>query len=805
MNEQDEHPRAYLGLQALQGPAWTRHRGFPRYVRDHALSLLRYCPELIGGLVLDSELLTPKDLASFCGYDLLQYYSPAGEQPLPHDLKPNIYHVMSPFFPYRPLRHMLPPPFNRGRTKLMVTLYDLIPLVFPHLYLPLQEVHRRRNMLVQQADHVLALSRGTRDDAINLLGLKPERITVIYGGVSDYFRPAAGPLEAVRAQVMERIPAIQGPYILSIMFTHEFGKRKNLEGAIEGYARLPKDLRDGSQLVIIGHGVESDYAGLVAHAKKNRVKERVIFPGLVPDDLLRDLYRACDLLIFPSLYVGRGLPVLEAMRCRAPTFVSDRPALDELVEIDDARFDPEDPADIARLMERTLTDGDFQRYLREYGLQQSMKFTWDRVAQVTADCYREVGASTVQRRISPIERTRFVAFCTPLPPEHSDVADYGGNFLQALCNRHPVRVDVVVKGDPESYVPQNHRAINLVSARQFRWLAEHGHYDDIIYCMGNSPLYGLNYELLKERPGIVWLHDVRLTDFYQWYYRRSGRDRSTLPHELRPWADRYPDYESGLLTRDTLTKHEQGIYLAGEVASYAQKIVVNSRFSRELVELESGGSVPVIALPYAAPPANGAPPSESWPLLASKYGLDQFASLVICNGYITPLKCPEAVIDAFAAAASADRSLALAFVGPCEPEYQRQLEQRASQLGIQDRVLFTGYVDEAELDSWLAAACCAIQMRFPTGGESSGAVMRCLAAGVPTIVTDHGPLRELPDDAAVKVPAQVEPDVLAQTISGLLADDEACARLREGALRHAHEASFEAVADQFWTKVLCAP
>jgi glycosyltransferase involved in cell wall biosynthesis len=96
-------------------------------------------------------------------------------------------------------------------------------------------------------------------------------------------------------------------------------------------------------------------------------------------------------------------------------------------------------------------------------------------------------------------------------------------------------------------------------------------------------------------------------------------------------------------------------------------------------------------------------------------------------------------------------------------------------------------------------------MRFPTGGESSGAVMRCLAAGVPTIVTDHGPLRELPDDAAVKVPAQVEPDVLAQTISGLLADDEASARLREGALRHAHEASFEAVADQFWTKVLCAP
>ncbi len=82
-----------------------------------------------------------------------------------------------------------------------------------------------------------------------------------------------------------------------------------------------------------------------------------------------------------------------------------------------------------------------------------------------------------------------------------------------------------------------------------------------------------------------------------------------------------------------------------------------------------------------------------------------------------------------------------------ESTYRRELERRISERGIEDRLRFTGYVEEAEFDSWLAAARCAIQLRVPAHVESSGVVMRCVAAGVPTIVSDHGALRELPDDA----------------------------------------------------------
>lgn len=551
--------------------------------------------------------------------------------------------------------------------------------------------------------------------------------------------------------------------------------------------------------------METDIWRLTQYARKNGVEDRLILTGLVSDEGLRDLYQGCDLFIFASRYEGLGLPVLEAMRCGAPVIISNRPAMNELIQIDDAQFNPEDSTDISRVMQRALTDDEFQSRLREYGLQHSKEFTWERVAQMSADCYREVASPIVSRHAAGFQRFRSVAFCTPYPPEQSDVADYFKSLIEALCARHPVKVDVVVKGNPQDHITSDQKAVSLISARQFRWLADHGHYDMIVYCMGNNSLHDYIYELLKERPGVVWLRDVRLTGFYRRYYRQRGRDVSRLPEELLPWARRYPDYQGDVLLRDPVTQHEHGIYLAGEVAHYAQTVVVNSRFAKELVEIDSGEGVLVVALPFAAPPVNAESLSDGWPVLASKYGLNQSASPMISSGNITTLKCPEAVIDAFAAVASTDGNLALAFVGPCEPEYQRQLERRASQRGIHDRVCFTGYVEEAEFDSWLAVARCAIQLRFPTNGESSAAVMRCLAAGVPTIVSDHGPLRDLPDDAVLKVPTPDEPTTLATALLRLAKDDPARDSLRSGALRYAEKVSFEAVADRFWTDVLGAP
>lgn len=799
------NPRVHLGLHACQSPGANRYRGIARYVHDHALHLLRGHRELVGGVHIHRELPTPRLLADFCGYGLLREHPSDGDRAFGGDVAGDIFHIMSPFELGVPLRHLFPPPFMRAGVKLVVTLYDLIPLLYPEVYLRDPQVrlpYLRRLNLAREADHVLVISKATRDDAVRLLGLDPERITVIYGGVTDYFREPATPRDVARQQVMKRLPDITDPYIL---YTGGIDFRKNMEGAIAAYGHLPQRLRNTYQMVLVAHMLEPEKEALAQYARARGIDSRLILPGFAPDDLLRELYQACDLFVFPSLYEGLGLPILEAMRCGAPVIASDRSSTKELVEIDHARFNPEDSADVARVMASVLTNEDLRQELIDYGLRRSRQFTWDRVAQATAECYRAVASPEAERRSSTLARRRLVAFCTPFPPERSGVADYSRYVLETLCARHPLKVDVVVKGDLGSYVSPDHRAMSLVSPSQFRWLADRGHYDSIIYCMGNSPFHDYVYELLKEHRGIVWLHDVRLTDFYHWYYRQLGRDLTALPEELLPWARRYPDHENSLILRDILTQDEQGIYLVGEVASYAQKIVVNSRFSKELVELESAGRVPVAAIPLAAPPIGEESPRESWPPLAAKYRLDRSATVLVCIGIMGPTKCPEATIDGFAMTAAEAGNTVLAFIGPFDPAYRQELEHRISQYGIEDRVRFTGYVDDTELDSWLAKARCAMQLRFPSNGESSAAVMRCLAAGVPTIVTDHGPLQELPDDAVVKVPAPVEPDILAKDVLRILSDDNACEGLRRGALRYAQRVSFEAVADRFWSDVLCPP
>jgi glycosyltransferase involved in cell wall biosynthesis len=398
-----------------------------------------------------------------------------------------------------------------------------------------------------------------------------------------------------------------------------------------------------------------------------------------------------------------------------------------------------------------------------------------------------------------------VAVCTPYPPDESGIADYNKRLLEALCARHPAEVHVVVRRDTAGYSAPALNQLSIISSRQFEWLAEHGYYDSIIYCMGNSPHHGYIFDLLKEHPGTVWMHDIRLTDFYRWYYSEHlRRDIHKLPEELVPWASRYPDHRGDVLLRDNVIQHQQGVYLAGEVASFAERLVVSSTFSRDLIKIESPSEVPASVIPHAALGRNGGPPPEDWPTLARRHGLNEGARPILSLGIVWPTKCPDTIIEAFAAIAPANRDVVLVFAGPCDDRNRLEMENKVASLGLRTRVLFTGYVEESELDAWLAASVCTIQLRYPTNGESSGAVMRALAAGVPTIVNDHGSFRELPDDAVLKVPALVEPSQLADAISRVCAGEELRRGLGTAALRYSEEVSMEAVADRVWSEVVCA-
>ncbi|HEX3561225.1 MAG TPA: glycosyltransferase family 1 protein, partial [Solirubrobacterales bacterium] len=147
-------------------------------------------------------------------------------------------------------------------------------------------------------------------------------------------------------------------------------------------------LRDAHQLVIACNLPFLRRFNLRAFARELGIEPRnFLLTGFVTDRELAALYRACELFIFPSLYEGAGLPILEAMTCGAPVAASRVSAMPELLGDMRATFDPEDPADIARCIREILEDPTLLDALRERSRRRAALYTWERVAKRTIEGY----------------------------------------------------------------------------------------------------------------------------------------------------------------------------------------------------------------------------------------------------------------------------------------------------------------------------------------------------------------------------------------------------------------------------------
>lgn len=267
----------------------------------------------------------------------------------------------------------------QGRHVNVVTLHDLIPLTNRAQHLPADEdfqAYLRRLEQVRKADVILAVSSHTRNDAIRHLGVDPRKVIVAeLGSDNSIFAPKKSNTDVTN--LLRRL-GVSKKFILN---TSPLEHRKNVEGMIAGYAQLSSELRDQHELVIVGRF--DDYATkyIAGLATAEGVDPtQVILPGYVSDDELSSLYSRCEAFVFPSLSEGFGLPALEAMACGAPVIGSNLTSIPEVIGRDDLLFDPRDPVDIARRLERLLTDEIFRADVRAYGIRRSANFTWDTTA-----------------------------------------------------------------------------------------------------------------------------------------------------------------------------------------------------------------------------------------------------------------------------------------------------------------------------------------------------------------------------------------------------------------------------------------
>ena len=272
-----------------------------------------------------------------------------------------------------------------------VTLYDLIPFVQNQTYLTdrVREAHYMRKFAqLTRADVLLAISEFSRDEGRQLLEYPRDRIINISSAIGNFFRPVE--IDAkVKVELLGNL-GIKGKYL---MYTGSFDSRKNHKHLIKAFSLVPQKVRDNFQLLIVGPGWDSVYNDLRSHALTCGLRETdLIFAGHINDDTLLKLYNLCHLFVFPSLFEGFGLPILEAMSCGIPAIGSNSTSIPEVIGRSDALFDPTVPASIAAKITEVLQNPSFYRSLKQHAPIQAKKFSWERSARLALDAFRQFAA-----------------------------------------------------------------------------------------------------------------------------------------------------------------------------------------------------------------------------------------------------------------------------------------------------------------------------------------------------------------------------------------------------------------------------
>jgi glycosyltransferase involved in cell wall biosynthesis len=268
---------------------------------------------------------------------------------------------------------------------MVMTLHDLTHVHFPETQPAdrLLEIERHAGRSVARAQRILVDSAFIGDEVRRHYGVPAERVVVAPLGCAARFHPRSAeqlvaPLHALGLQ--------PDRYLLCV---GTLEPRKNLQLALRAYDRLPTALREQYPLVIVGMaGWRPEQ--LAAPLQRALARGQVRLLGYQSDTQVAELLAGARLLLFPSLYEGFGLPVLEAMASGTPVILSNSSALPEVAGDAGTYIDAQDTHGCAEAIQRLIDDQPEWRRCRELGLQRAKEFSWQRCAAITASVYRQV-------------------------------------------------------------------------------------------------------------------------------------------------------------------------------------------------------------------------------------------------------------------------------------------------------------------------------------------------------------------------------------------------------------------------------
>lgn len=660
-----------------------------------------------------------------------------------------------------------------GRIPTAVILYDLIPYLHRSVYLSDSRVeawYEAKVHELRRADRLFAISEASRVDAMDVLGLPPSFVFNISSSVDGFHQTAM-----VDATYFEKF-GISGKYIL---YTGGIDHRKNIEGLIEAYSLLPKAISHEHQLVIVCSVEEIAKERLLKLARHFNVPQgRIVFTGFVNESDLVGLYSTCELFVFPSLYEGFGLPVLEAMLCGCVVIGSATSSIPEVIGFPDALFDPADHQAIAHKIEYGLTNLEFRQKFREHATEQVKLFSWTRSAERVLAGLREIaGKRYAPEALASSIRPR-LAYVSPLPPTQSGIADYSAELLPDLAKHYDI--DVVV-ADPNVELAWVRGASRVLTVESFR--SKSSSYDRVLYHFGNSEFHKHMFDLIEEIPGVAVIHDFFLSgvhNFLETYGLRNNSFKQSI----------FASHGYGGL----LYYRDQGIHNAImnlpcnlPVLSAAIGVISHSSFSKSLAHKYYGAAFD--GAWAVAPHARVLPTKNGRSAIRKKLGIADNEILICSFGIIAETKLNMRLLHAWKAlCGETGFKLKLVFVGGNSGNsYGMELESAIRDASIIGDAKITGWASQELYRDYLLAADIAVQLRSSSRGETSGTVLDCMAWGVPTVINQNGSMAEFDSQAVVKLSDEFSDTDLIAALRRLVESPEERRRIGGQARTHVKE------------------
>lgn len=269
----------------------------------------------------------------------------------------------------------------RMTAKSVVTIHDMTFFSHPQYHTKFKRFYFKKMipLTAKKAAVIIADSENTKKDICKYLDADKQKIAVIHLGVGKDFKK----IDAGKAKkFISRKYGIKNKFIL---FVGMIEPRKNLQRLVDAFLQLKEH---ELKLVIVGKkGWQMDE--FFKMIKELKLEDSIIFPGYVPDDDLVKFYNAAEVFVYPSMYEGFGIPVLEALACGCPVITSNTSSMPEITGPAAVLINPADTQDIKKAMQKLLKNEQLRKTLSEQGIEQAKKFSWQKTAQKTLEAYEK--------------------------------------------------------------------------------------------------------------------------------------------------------------------------------------------------------------------------------------------------------------------------------------------------------------------------------------------------------------------------------------------------------------------------------